>query len=256
MRDLEDGSVKWCLGAGQQPFQHNANANHWIKAAREDGQLHRGVRSLPGHFCQGGRPHPAGGDDLRRNGAPMATPSAAPSSGASRCQHLARRAADVWHDAGVFQALQAQGCLGRAAGCRSQGGRLSRTASCRTCWRRSRSWATAPKSTLYEVLFATPENKKFAWPDPVAKGHDNQTTDLLWRRLVPGKGAVRGVPQIRHRPRARPGAVRCVSPRRCARAEVAGGGKRWPVGGNRMAFQRGVRPLRQERQRDRILWRR
>ena len=29
--------------------------------------------------------------------------------------------------------------------------------------------------TLYDVLFATPENRQFKWPDPVAQGHDNHT---------------------------------------------------------------------------------
>ena len=29
--------------------------------------------------------------------------------------------------------------------------------------------------TLYEVLFATAENRRYQWPDPVAQGHDNHT---------------------------------------------------------------------------------
>ena len=36
-----------------------------------------------------------------------------------------------------------------------------------------------PESTLYEVLFARPENRKFAWPDAVAKGHGNATVKAL-----------------------------------------------------------------------------
>ena len=36
-----------------------------------------------------------------------------------------------------------------------------------------------PDSTLYEVLFARPENRKVAWPDPVAKGHGNATVKAL-----------------------------------------------------------------------------
>ena len=37
----------------------------------------------------------------------------------------------------------------------------------------------APDATLYDVLFATPENRKVAWPDPVAKGKDNATVKAL-----------------------------------------------------------------------------
>ncbi len=37
----------------------------------------------------------------------------------------------------------------------------------------------SPDMTLYQVLFETPENKKFTWPDPVAGGHDNHTVKQL-----------------------------------------------------------------------------
>ncbi len=36
-----------------------------------------------------------------------------------------------------------------------------------------------PDMTLYEALFARPENKKYAWPDPVAKGAGNSTVKAL-----------------------------------------------------------------------------
>ena len=35
MRDLEDGTIKWAWVQVNNPFQATANANHWIKAARE-----------------------------------------------------------------------------------------------------------------------------------------------------------------------------------------------------------------------------
>ncbi len=41
MRDLEDGSLKWLWVQVTNPFQSTANANHWIKAARENDKLHR-----------------------------------------------------------------------------------------------------------------------------------------------------------------------------------------------------------------------
>jgi nitrate reductase NapA len=37
----------------------------------------------------------------------------------------------------------------------------------------------SPDATLYDVLFARPENKAVKWPDPVAKGHDNHTVKAL-----------------------------------------------------------------------------
>lgn len=35
MRDLEDGKIKWLWVAVNNPWQNTANANHWIKAAKE-----------------------------------------------------------------------------------------------------------------------------------------------------------------------------------------------------------------------------
>ncbi|MEF9944265.1 MAG: molybdopterin dinucleotide binding domain-containing protein, partial [Burkholderiaceae bacterium] len=44
-----------------------------------------------------------------------------------------------------------------------------------------------PDQTLYEVLFATPENKKVAWPDPVAQGAANSTVKSLGEKWFPEK---------------------------------------------------------------------
>ena len=35
----------------------------------------------------------------------------------------------------------------------------------------------SPETSLYEVLFDTPASRKVAWPDPVAKGHENHTVE-------------------------------------------------------------------------------
>jgi nitrate reductase NapA len=37
----------------------------------------------------------------------------------------------------------------------------------------------SPEATLYDVLFATPENKKVAWPDPKLRGKLNGTAEVL-----------------------------------------------------------------------------
>jgi nitrate reductase NapA len=34
-----------------------------------------------------------------------------------------------------------------------------------------------PETTLFEVLFDTPASRKVAWPDPVARGHENHTVE-------------------------------------------------------------------------------
>jgi nitrate reductase NapA len=45
----------------------------------------------------------------------------------------------------------------------------------------------SPDDTLYDVLFATEDNKRIKWPDPVAKGHDNSTVAALGEDWFPEK---------------------------------------------------------------------
>ena len=44
-----------------------------------------------------------------------------------------------------------------------------------------------PDNTLFEVLFATDANRRVAWPDPVAKGHANDTVTHLGKAWFPEK---------------------------------------------------------------------
>lgn len=43
----------------------------------------------------------------------------------------------------------------------------------------ARQMGYSPEATLYDVLFATPENKKVAWPDPKLRGKLNGTAEAL-----------------------------------------------------------------------------
>jgi nitrate reductase NapA len=45
----------------------------------------------------------------------------------------------------------------------------------------------SPDATLYEVLFATADNRKFKWPDAIAKTHHNHTATLLGDHWFPEK---------------------------------------------------------------------
>ena len=47
--------------------------------------------------------------------------------------------------------------------------------------------AYAPEASLYDVLFATPDNRKFKWPDAIANGHENHTAKLLGDHWFPEK---------------------------------------------------------------------
>ena len=67
-----------------------------------------------------------------------------------------------------------------------------------------------PEQNLYEALFATPENSKFAWPDPVAKGKANATVKALGENWFVEKALFEEYAPVRPRPPPRPRGVRRV----------------------------------------------
>ena len=148
-----------------------------------DGQLHRRLGRLSDTSREGGRSHPAVGDDLRevgrlrQFGAP--DPGLAPAGAASR-----RGAQRCVAGDGVRQALPALGGLGRQR-CRvlPQG---SRTDTCPMSWRRPRSWATPRTHAVRRPLRDLGE-QGFSWPDPVARGSDNCTVEAAGIEWFPEK---------------------------------------------------------------------
>ncbi len=113
MRDLEDGQILFSWTQVNNPWQNTANANHWIKAARDMNNFIVVADAYPQRVGQGGRPDPARRHDqrevgrLRQRRAPhpgVAPAGAAPGAGARR----------YLDDAGTVQALQTEGRLGRA----------------------------------------------------------------------------------------------------------------------------------------------
>ena len=173
MRDLEDGTIKWLWVQVTNPFQSTANANHWLRAAREKDNFIVVSDVYPTLSCKvadlilpsamifekwGGYGNSERRTQLWREQVPP--PGEARSDVWQMMEFSKRfRLAEVWGRQPV-PGLKAPGfddgvlpdVLGEAE---------------RLGYRR--------EQTLYEVLFATPENRRFAWPDPVARGHDNHT---------------------------------------------------------------------------------
>ena len=125
MRDLEDGKIRWLWMQVTNLFQSTANANHWIKAAREKDCFIVVSDVYPTISGQGGRPHPPLRHHLREVGRlrelGAAHAALAPAGGAARGGPQRRLADD-----GVLQALQALRGVGRAEGARPGGGGLHR----------------------------------------------------------------------------------------------------------------------------------
>jgi len=177
MRDLEDGSVKWAWVQVCNPFQGTANANHWIKAAREMDNFIVVSDAYPGISAKvadlilpsamifekwGGYGNAERRTQLWREQVP---PPGEARSDVWQVLELSKRfkLKDVWGEQ-KLPGLSAEGF---------ENGKLPNVLGV------AKQMGYSPDDTLYDVLFATPGNKKFKWPDPIAKGHDNHTVTAL-----------------------------------------------------------------------------
>ena len=186
MRDLEDGSVKWAWVQVNNPFQATANANHWIKAARE-----------MDNFIVVSDPYPTVsakvadlilptamifekwglyGNAERRTQAwrqQVAPPGEAMGDVWQGLEFAKRfKLKDVWGEQNV-PGLQAEGFAdGKLPSVLAEAGKMG----------------YSPDDTLYDVLFANPENRKVKWPDnKVSKGHGNHVAEKLGDGWFPEK---------------------------------------------------------------------
>ncbi|MDD2777053.1 MAG: nitrate reductase catalytic subunit NapA [Gallionella sp.] len=182
MRDLEDGQVKWAWVQVCNPFQDTANANHWIKAAREldnfiiVSDVYPGISTkvadliLPSAiiFEKWG----AYGNAERRT---QLWREQVPPPGQAR--------SDIWQIMEFSKRFKLKEVWGeqKIPNLKEAGypdGKLPDVLT---------GSSYSPDTTLYEVLFATADNRKFKWPDAIAKTHQNHTATLLGDHWFPEK---------------------------------------------------------------------
>jgi nitrate reductase (cytochrome) len=185
MRDLEDGHIKFAWVQVNNPFQATANANHWIKAARD-----------MDNFIVVSDPYPT----ISGKVADLILPSAmifekwgAYGNAERRTQFWREQVAppgeartDVWQVLEFSRRFKLKDVWGEQSvpGLKDEGfpeGKLPDVLA------EAKDMGYSPEDTLYDVLFATPANRKFKWPDPVAKGHDNHTVKALGENWFPEK---------------------------------------------------------------------
>lgn len=182
LRDLEDGQVKWAWVQVCNPFQDTANANHWITAAREMDNFIIVSDAYPG---------------ISTKVADLVLPAAmifekwGGYGNAERRTQLWREQVpppgqargDMWQILEFSKRFKLREVWGeqKIPGLKEEGfadGKLPDVLA---------GSGYSPDATLYEVLFATPDNRKFKWPDAVAKNHDNHTVKLLGDHWFPEK---------------------------------------------------------------------
>jgi nitrate reductase NapA len=180
MRDLEDGTMLFSWTQVNNPWQNTANVNHWIKAAREMNNFIVVADAYPGVSAKVAdlilpaaminEKWGAYGNAERRTQVwrQQVLPPGEARADIWMMMELSKRfkIKDVWgaqkipgNDAGLPDVLPAAQAMGYS-----------------------------PEATLYDVLYATPDNKKYKWPDnAVAKGHGNHVADLLKDGWFPEK---------------------------------------------------------------------
>ncbi|MDZ4202713.1 MAG: nitrate reductase catalytic subunit NapA [Gallionella sp.] len=182
LRDIEDGQVKWAWIQVCNPFQDTANANHWIHAARERDNFIVVSDAYPG---------------ISTKVADLVLPSAmifekwGGYGNAERRTQLWREQvpppgqarSDIWQIMEFSKRFQLKEVWGeqKIPGLKEEGyadGKLPDVLA---------GSAYSPEATLYEVLFATADNKKFQWPEAIANGHENHTAKLLGDHWFPEK---------------------------------------------------------------------
>ncbi len=173
MRDLEDGSIRWAWMQVTNLFQSTANANHWIRAARERDCFIVVSDVYPTLSCKVA--------DLILPSAMIFEKWGAYGNSERRTQMWRQQVpppgearSDLWQMMEFSKRFRLKEVWGRQAvpGLQAEGfedGALPDVLEA------AGAMGYGPDDTLHAVLFASPANRKFAWPDPVAGGRRNDT---------------------------------------------------------------------------------
>ncbi len=185
MRDIEDGTIKWLWVQVTNPFQSTANANHWLKAARDNDvfivvsdvypTLSCRVADLilptALHFEKWGL---YGNTERRTQGwRQVIDPPGEARSDVWQMLEFSKRftLGEVWGRQPV-PGLKAEGF---------EDGWLSDVLEA------AKALGYTPETTLYEVLYATEEARSHPWPDPKAPGFHNCTAEAAGLDWFPEK---------------------------------------------------------------------
>ena len=185
LRGLEDGRVGFLWVQVTNPFQSSPNLDHWNRAAREKDNFIVVADVYP---TISGRVA-----DLILPAAYMLEKWGLYGNAERRTQAWRQQVdppgqarTDVWMLLEFAKRFKLRDVWGEKplAGLKADGypdGKLPDVLA------DAAAFGYTPDSTLYEVLFARPENRKVAWPDPIAKGHANATVQALGENWFPEK---------------------------------------------------------------------
>jgi nitrate reductase NapA len=175
VRGLRSGEVKFFWSQVANPFQDFANANEWIKAAREKDNFIVVSDCYPTVSAKVA--------DLVLPVAMIYEKWGAYGNAERRTQHWRQQVkapgeskGDLWQILEFSKRFKLKEVWKEqpVPGLKAAGfpdGKLPDVLPA------AKAMGYSPEQTLYEVLFATPEMKKYKWPDPISDGHPNDIAD-------------------------------------------------------------------------------
>ncbi|MBW2279719.1 MAG: nitrate reductase catalytic subunit NapA [Deltaproteobacteria bacterium] len=175
MRELRSGGVRFFWAQVTNPFQDFANANEWVKAAREGDNFIVVSDAYPTVSAKVA--------DLVLPAAMIYEKWGSYGNAERRTQHWRQQVkapgeakADIWQTMEFSKRFKLKEVWGEQPlpGLKAAGfadGKLPDVLP------EAKKMGYDPEQTLYDVLFARAEYKKYAWPDPIANGHPNDVAE-------------------------------------------------------------------------------
>jgi len=181
-RDIEDEKIKFAWISVNNPYQNTANANHWIKAAREMDNFIVCSEAYPGISAKV--------SDLILPSAMIYEKWGAYGNAERRTQHWKQQVTpvgdampDVWQFVEIAKRFKLSEVWGEQVVPGLDAGLPDVLES-------AKSMGYNPDDTLYDVLFANEEAKSYAWPDPVGKDTINTEAEGDKRNVEGSDGKV------------------------------------------------------------------
>ncbi len=181
-RDIEDAKIKFVWINVNNPYQNSANANHWLKAARE-----------MDNFIVCSEPYPgisAKVSDLILPTAMIYEKWGAYGNAERRTQHWIQQVTpvgDAMSDTWQFVELAKRFKLKEVWGRKNIPGIDDGLPDVMD---KAKKMGYTEDTTLYEVLFANDEAKSFPWPDPIGKDRLNSEVEGDKRNVIGSDGKV------------------------------------------------------------------
>ena len=181
-RDIEDGKIKFAWINVSNPYQNTANANHWLKAAREMDNFIVCSEAYPGISAKV--------SDLILPTAMIYEKWGAYGNAERRSQHWIQQVTPVGEampDTWQFVELSKRFKLKEVWGKKNIPGLKNGLPDVLT---KAKNMGYSENDTLYDVLYANDEAKGHAWPDPVGKDRLNTEAEDDKRNVKGSDGKV------------------------------------------------------------------